>query len=103
MQIIPLTAKWIASEFNEEYSEEKLYDAETNIKYGCFYLNYLYEKLNNMDAVICAYNAGETVVKNWLDNTGNVIAEKISYSETKNYYKKVKGYYSIYKHKEICE
>ena len=101
MQIIPSTAKWIASEFDEEYSKEKMLSAETNIKYGCFYLNYLFSKFSSIDIVICAYNAGETVVRNWLDDSGNLIEDKIAYQETKMYYKKVKQYYEMYKNVKL--
>lgn len=96
MQLIPATAKWIAGKFTEIYEENKMYDPETNIKYGCFYLNYLYEKFKNFDVVICAYNAGEVAVKKWLDENGNLVEAKIDYKETKNYYLKVKGYYNVY-------
>lgn len=102
MQIIPSTAKWIASEFDENYEEEKLYAPETNIKYGCFYLNYLKQKFSDIDAVICAYNAGETVVKSWLDENGKLNENKIKFEETKNYLKKVKKYYRVYLEDQIC-
>ncbi len=101
MQLINSTASWIASELGETYVENNLFDGETNIRYGCFYLNYLYKKFNNVDIVICAYNAGENAVRNWLDENGNLVIDKISYLETKNYYKKVKGYIRIYSSNEI--
>lgn len=102
MQIIPSTAKWIASEFEENFDEKQLYDPETNIKYGCFYLNYLKQKFSDLDAVICAYNAGETAVKSWLDENGKLIENKIKFEETKNYLKRVKKYYRIYLEDQIC-
>lgn len=97
MQIIPRTAKWIATEFNEIYEKQNMFNPETNVKYGCFYLNYLFDKFKYIDVVICAYNAGEGVVRDWLDESGNLVEEKISYDETKNYLKKVKKFYSDYK------
>ena len=97
MQIIPSTAKWIAEEFDEIYSKEALLTSETNIKYGCFYLNYLFSKFKNIDVVICAYNAGEGVVDDWLDENGVLIEDKISYKETKVYYSRVKSFYEVYK------
>ena len=97
MQIIPRTAKWIATEFNELYEKQKMFEPETNIKYGCFYLNYLFDKFKKQDVVICAYNAGEGVVRDWLDENGNLVKEKISYEETRNYLKKVSEYYENYK------
>ena len=97
MQIIPRTAKWIAGEFNELYEKQKMFEPETNIKYGCYYLRYLFDKFGNYDVVICAYNAGEGVVGDWLDENNNLIEEKISYPETKKYLKKVKSYIETYK------
>jgi len=96
MQILPSTASWIAEVFDEEYSDDLLFEAKTNIKYGCFYLRYLTDKFKNLEAVVCAYNAGESVVRNWLDDKGEIIESEISYNETKNYLKKVKYYYQIY-------
>lgn len=101
MQIIPSTAKWIASEFNEEYSKDKLLTSETNIKYGCFYLKYLFSKFENIDVVICAYNAGEGVVQNWIDEFGNLIEDKIAFGETKTYYSRVKSFYHAYKNMNL--
>lgn len=97
MQIMPTTARWVAGEFDEYFDELNLYNPQINIKYGCFYLNYLFNKFNDLKIVICAYNAGETVVRNWLDDNGNLIEEKISYGETRNYLKKVLEYYDVYK------
>ena len=103
MQIIPSTAKWIAQELSLDYNAINIYDAKTNIKFGCFYLNYLFSKFNDIETVICAYNAGETIVKKWLNENGIIDKNKISYPETKNYLTKVKRYYQIYKNNEIGE
>ena len=101
MQIMQGTGKWIASELNEDFSENNLCDPKTNIRYGCFYLNYLFKKFGNMGAVICAYNAGEGAIRPWLNENGEIDEDKISFSETKNYYKKVMKYYKLYKSDEI--
>lgn len=101
MQIMSSTASWLAEEFDESFDEKKLFDAETNIKYGCFYLRYLFDKFKDKRVVICAYNAGETVVKNWLDEGGKIIEEKISFEETKNYLKKVEFFEKLYKFVKI--
>ena len=103
MQIIPSTAKWIASELGLDYNQINLYDGETNINFGCFYLSYLKSKFNQLDLVICAYNAGETIVKSWTNERGELDEAKINYVETLNYYKKVMKYYSIYSKNEIGE
>ena len=101
MQILPSTAKWIAGELGVEYADEILFDKNINIEFGCFYLSYLFSKFATKDVVVCAYNAGETVVRTWLDENGYLDESKIAYSETKNYYKRVMGFYNVYKTKEI--
>ncbi len=101
MQIIPSTAKWIASELDESYDKNKMFEPETNIKYGCYYLKYLFDKFENIDIVICAYNAGENAVLKWIDDNGVLNKNKIDYAETKNYLDKVKVYYKVYKSSDI--
>lgn len=100
MQILPSTARWIAEEKNESFINEDLFDEKRNIEYGCFYLRYLFDKFESIDVVVCAYNAGETKVRDWLLD-GELIEEKIDYAETKNYLKKVRRNYQIYKNKEL--
>ena len=97
MQLIPDTAKWIASELGEEYSKEKMFNEETNIKYGCFYLKYLFSKFKDKDVVICAYNAGEGVVRNWINEDGSLDRSKISFDETKKYLERVNVFFDSYK------
>ena len=100
MQLIPTTARWIAEEVDGFYDYNELFNGDKNIEYGCFYLRYLFDKFDNVDVVICAYNAGETKVRDWLKD-GELVKESIDYEETKNYLKNVKGYYRIYKNKDL--
>ena len=99
MQIMPATAKWIASELNEDYSKEKLYDPETNIRYGSFYLKYLFNKFPDLDTVLACYNAGEGNVGLWINEYGIVDYQLISFKETANYINKVKNALKIYQSK----
>ncbi len=101
MQMIPSTASWVADELGEEYSRDRLFEPDTNIKYGCFYLRYLFDKFDDIEIVVCAYNAGENAVLLWLDDNGKLVKDKISYKETKNYLSKVMGYYNIYSNSNI--
>lgn len=102
MQILPSTAKWISSELDVDYSSDIMFDAETNIRFGCFYLRYLFDKFNNKDIVICAYNAGEGKVQDWIEN-GSLNENKIDYQETKNYLAKVNKYFNLYSNNLIIE
>lgn len=100
MQLMPKTAGWIAEEMEEVFDESNLFDAEVNIKYGCFYLKYLIDKFKDVWLAVAAYNAGESVVKNWINQEGKLVESKISYPETKNYVVKVKRYFRVYKNLE---
>ena len=104
MQIAPTTFKWIGSEehLGENLPASKVYDPETNIKYGCYYLRYLFLRFQKWDTVFAAYNAGETrVAEEWLvnpeysDGKGNLTY--IPYKETRNYVKKVNSEIEYYK------
>lgn len=57
MQIMPATGRSIAGELGEPFGN--LYDPETNIRYGTWYLKGLLEKFNgNSELAAAAYNAG---------------------------------------------
>lgn len=70
MQLMPDTAQWIAGKLGDKaYSFDRMYDAETNIRYGCWYLGYL-SKLFHGDAELVsgAYHAGQTTITSWLSD-----------------------------------
>lgn len=65
------TAKWFAeNKVKIEYSEEMLFEPEYNIRLGCAYLDYLKGRFDgNMGSVLAAYNAGEGIVRQWLNSS----------------------------------
>ena len=92
MQLTPSTASFIAKKSG--YSGViDLFDAECNLFLGCRYLCYLREKFVSIDLVLCAYNAGEGRVKEWLSNPlysyDGITINHIPYSETRQYLRKV--------------
>ena len=98
MQLMPSTFEWLTDDILREYlGIGMLYDPETNIKYGTYYLSRLYNRFGDWDTAIAAYNGGEGNVSEWLkdkrysDDGIKLKTDKIpdSYSETKNYVKKV--------------
>ena len=94
MQILPTTAEYISKKLG--YSAEfDLFEPETNVKFGTYYLKYLIDKFKSEDIAICAYNAGEGTVVKWGLNDGFSL-DKIKYKETLNYYRKVKFYKKLY-------
>ncbi len=97
MQIMPDTGEWIAGKFSTDgFESGMLYDPETNIKYGCWYLNYLKGIFDgDVSKVLAAYNAGPSRVKEWTDADGKL--REIPYVETENYIVKIEKNYEIYK------
>lgn len=95
MQIMPTTAVFISSQFDEEYNKDNLFISEINIKYGCFFLRYLFDKYADEIYVLACYNAGEGVVLSWAIN-GKLKIEDIKYQETKNYVKKILSLKKLY-------
>lgn len=89
MQIMPETGEEIAKNFEQDYSEEDLYDPETNIKFGTYYLRYLFDYYGSMDYAILAYNGGLGNVDLWIKEgilTGNPQDyQNIPFKETKLY------------------
>ena len=104
MQMIPSTFEWLTGDdhLGENLSTKKLDDPEVSIRYGTYYLSYLYKKFDyNWDTAFAAYNAGEGRVSDWLkdpdcsDLKGNLT--NIPYKETKNYIKKINKEIDTYK------
>lgn len=102
MQISPSTGKWASEVLGiENYSEDILFDPETNIRIGTWYLSTLFKEFNNnLDSVLAAYNAGSGNVNKWLndekysrDKTSLAI---IPFQETKDYLVRVKKNYKVY-------
>ncbi len=104
MQIVPKTGKWIAEKLGDEenYSDDKLFDPETNIRYGCWFLSYLNQKYDgDIRRITAAYHAGEGTVAKWLKDSTNsddgINLENIPSDVTGDYVTKVLKTYEIYK------
>lgn len=70
MQIMPGTAQGIAERMgDQDFKKEKLFDPETNIRYGCFYLKEKFDTYNqDLTLVLIAYNAGEGTADHYREN-----------------------------------
>ena len=71
MQMMPSTFEWLTGEehLNENLSTRKLDDPQVSIRYGTYYLSYLYKKFGyNWNTAFAAYNGGEGNVAKWLDD-----------------------------------
>lgn len=93
MQIAPATFEEISRKLGDSYERGMMYDPETNIRYGTYYLSYLYRYFGNWDVVFAAYNAGMGNVSKWLedraysDEEGRLV--NIPFAETEQYVNKV--------------
>ncbi|MGB9597728.1 MAG: lytic transglycosylase domain-containing protein, partial [Candidatus Poribacteria bacterium] len=124
MQVMPDTGKYIAKQIDlKKFSVENLFDPDTNIKLGSWYMSNLINSFNNyiksyfsnknidkqsLDyneiALILAvggYNGGPNRIKNWIEEYEiddiDEFVESIPIQETKNYIKKVMDSYETYK------
>ena len=66
MQLMPDTFSWLTEIQDESYETGMLYDPETNIRYGTYYLSYLYGLYARWPTAYAAYNAGPNNVDEWL-------------------------------------
>ena len=107
MQLMPDTADWIAGKLKTPgYSFEMMKDPNTNIRFGCWYLNYL-SKMFRGDpvCVISAYHAGQGQVQTWLSNSEispdgiTIPLQNLPDGPTKKYAEKVTRDYGIYQEK----
>ena len=101
MQLLPSTAQWIAGKLGEEYVEGCLFDPETNIRYGCWYLGFLMRRYSgDMRCASAAYHAGQGTVDQWLQNPeyapDGVTLAVIPYDTTNTYVQRVLKYYEKY-------
>lgn len=99
MQITDKTAKYIADKLGVENYD--IFDEQTNINFGCFYIKYLYNRFKDMQTALVAYNAGEGNVSLWLmDKTisddGKTL-NQIPFAESREYLNKIKQNFVKYK------
>ena len=94
MQMVPSTFKDMQKRLGEDLDDNDHFDPETSIKYGTYYLKYLYNYFGDWELVFAAYNAGMGNVSKWLKNDeystdGKLV--NIPFPETERYVKKVKA------------
>lgn len=104
MQMMPETFEWLTGEehLDEHLNKRTLEDPEISIRYGTYYLSYLYKKFDyNWNTTFAAYNGGEGRVAKWLlderysDGKGNLT--NIPIEETEKYVKKINNEIEDYK------
>lgn len=109
LQLLPSTAKRVASKYKLAYAEEKLTDDPAfNATLGSHYLGEQIDKFNgSLIMTFAAYNAGPNRVDQWIKRYGDprgksldtVIdwIERIPFTETRDYVQRVMENYQVYK------
>ena len=101
MQVMEDTFDYVRRNLGESTIFDDMYDPETNIRYGCWYLGNL-SRIFDGDPIemACAYHAGPNNVKLWIMNYAadqkNLRLEEIPMEDTRYYAGKVYDAYAIY-------
>jgi soluble lytic murein transglycosylase-like protein len=94
MQIMPATARWVASKLGlRSYRNALIHQLDTNLRIGTYYMkSVLSQSENNPVLASAAYNAGPIRALQWRGDRpleGAIYAETIPFEETRDYVKKV--------------
>lgn len=102
MQIAPQTGEWASEVLGiENYNGDMLFDTDTNIRIGTWYIDRLFKEFDGkLDLVLAAYNAGSGNVTKWLADeelcSDGINLDSIPFKETEDYLIRVKNSYKIY-------
>lgn len=99
-QITPETFEWLKMKLGEADADITLFDPETSIRYGAFFLGYLLDEFGEARTALAAYHAGRGRINSWLTDPeispdGKTL-DKIPVKETAHYVKKVTEAFNVY-------
>jgi soluble lytic murein transglycosylase len=104
MQIIPDTGAWVAEQLAwENYVNSDVYRPFINVKFGAFYLSWVFEFVGGEDvpyAALAGYNGGPGNAVRWLEASGedfDRFVETIDFPETRAYVTRIYEQYAIYR------
>jgi len=102
MQIMPATGEYIASRKNMDFTLGMLFDPETNIRFGAWYLRSMLNSFDeDLDRALAAYNAGPGNARRWsetpLGQEPLGFPTAITFIETREYITKVRDSYLTYR------
>lgn len=102
MQLLPSTARGIAVRTGgRRFRTSDLYDADINLRYGCWYLAHLRARYagrrNATDLALAAYNAGQANVDRWAAATPAGRPVQIRFADTRAYVADVDRLERIYR------
>lgn len=103
LQMIPATTSRVAKHLNLPYDAGKLYDPDFNIHTGSWYIGNLLAKFKEQIPLGAgAFNSGPRPVMRWCDQNGDremdEFVELVSYTQTREYMKKVTENYARYRY-----
>lgn len=106
MQVMPETGAWVAEQLGlEDFEPEQLFDPETNIRIGTWYLANLKQEFGDLTFALAAYNGGRGNVRRWLEmrqSRGETLEiEDFPFPETRVYVTKV--LYNYRRYREIYQ
>lgn len=101
MQIIEDSFDWVKKKLDaQDLIFEDMYTPEYSIRFGCYMLDYLFEKYGSIELAAAAYHCGMTTVDEWIDqgiiDPDNVDINKIQGSKTQYYVRKILRAYDKY-------
>ncbi len=100
MQLLPQTFYWLRDEMLcEQLPDTAITQAAVNIRYGTYYLSYLYARFPCWNTALAAYNAGEGRVALWLEDADiaqNGVLVHIPFPETAAYVEETLAAYEKY-------
>ena len=99
MQLMDSTSKYVADMIGKDSYD--VFNERDNIELGCHYLQYLLKKFPVTSTALCAYNAGEGNVSDWLGEKSlsqdGLNLAVIPFRETREYIVKFEKTFSKYK------
>lgn len=103
LQMIPATTTRVAKHLGIPYDAGKLYDPEFNIRTGSWYIGNLLAKFKEQIPLGAgAFNSGPRPIMRWCDQNGDremdEFVELVSYTQTREYMKKVTENYARYRY-----
>jgi soluble lytic murein transglycosylase len=97
-QLLPSTAQSISSDAG--MTVRRLQDPATNLLLGARYLKLQLDRFNGNHALaLAAYNAGPGAARRWMDLDPDIdyFVERVPFSETRAYIRRVLGTYGVYR------
>src|SRR5262249_22291635 len=94
LQMIPPTSRRVAPRIGDAYSDDTLYDPESNVRYGAWYIGHLLQKFQmQIPLGAGAFNAGPKAMQRWVGKHARApmdeFVELVTYTQTREYMKLV--------------